>query len=252
MRSLCWFPAIQFCTVLCFGTMRSASAQPIEKVIVETYQVGPSTGGGAPLITYRIFLDLAPDHSLQMVYGDEHHSLRIETSTSFHNTVDGSVIYADQLVVDPKRPAPLTSDSWLTIGKVGADHVGIPLDLDTDGSLLGDLDPLIKADGLLPCDRSREVMDFEFEPGYLAGMKGSTIETTNGAWALLGGMKGPTKENIVLIAQLTTTGRLHFVLNAQIGTPDGNFVKVVAKAPLEGEVLFDQLTYGQRPVTYGE
>ncbi len=236
-------------------------AQPLERVIVETYHVQRPENGGAPVTTYRIFLDLAPEHTVQVLYGDDHHSLRIETFPEFHNSPVGSVAYGDRAVVDTSHRKVFATDSWLTIGLVGKDHVGIPRDLDPDGSLLicpplsaslsADkerplVDALCVADGLVPFGGGKEVVNFLMETTYLENFHGPMIETTNGAWAVLGGMKGPTEENIVLVAQISTADLLHFILNVQLGTPDGGFVKVVAKNPQEGELQFDQLTYGVR------
>ena len=243
------------------GLAFTCAAQPLEQVLVETYHVQRSENGGAPVTTYRIFLDLAPEHTLQVLYGDDHHSLRIETFPEFHNTQDGSVAYGDRAVVDTSHRKVLATDSWLTIGLVGKAHVGVPRDIDPDGSLFScpplsaslsaDLerpvvDLLCVADGLVPFGGGKEVVDFLMETTYLENFRGPVIETTNGAWAVLGGMKGATEENIVLVAQIATSDLLHFILNIQVGTPDGGFVKIVAKDPKEGELQFDQLTYGAR------
>lgn len=228
------------------------SAQPIEDVIVEKYHVQETADGGAPLVTYRVFLDLAPGHYLQMVYGDEHHELRLETSTEFHNSSGGNVRFGDRSPIDANDVHTLTQDSWLTIGMVGIAHTGIPLALDTNGTILdcdGTVekhDPLCEVDGLFPMSSMREVVNFLLDPSYLGNMRGSVIATNDGAWAMLGGLKGSTSENIVLVAQLVTTGELHLVLNAQLGTPDGGYVKVVAKDAREGELQLGALTVGSR------
>ena len=70
----------------------------------------------------------------------------------------------------------------------------------------------------------------------------SNFTTNDGAWAALGGVKGPTPENRVLIAQLTTNGKLSFGLNVQIGTPTGGFVQFVAKNPEGSEIRFEGLS----------
>ncbi len=243
------------------GLALTCSAQPLEQVLVETYHVQRSENGGAPVTTYRIFLDLAPDHTVQVLYGDDHHSLRIETFPEFHNTTEGSIPYGDRAVVDTSHRKVLATDSWLTIGLVGKDHVGIPRNMDPDGSLLSCpplsaslspdkerpvVDPLCVSDGLVPFGGGKEVVNFLMETTYLENFHGPVIETTNGAWAVLGGMKGATEENLVLVAQIATADLLHFILNVQLGTPDGGFVKIVAKDPQEGELQFDQLIYGVR------
>ncbi len=230
----------------------SVAQQPVEGIIVETVHAQPSGNGSDTLFTYRIHVDLAPDHALQVVFGETGHSLRFETSTVFHNT-QGSVIYAERLAAGPDRSEALLSDSWFAMGKVGNDHVGVLRTMDNDGSIMKcpkgvkkSTDHLCRKDGLMPTMDTRSTVNYFMESGYLLDLPGSVIETTDGAWAVLGGMKGATPENTVLIAQLVTTGTLHFTLNLQVGLPDGNFVRVVAKNPGEGELYFEGLTYGLR------
>ena len=69
------------------------------------------------------------------------------------------------------------------------------------------------------------------------------FSANNGGWAALGGVKGPTSENRVLIAQLTTNGKLSFRINIQIGTPTGGSLKFVAKNPEGMEIKFNGLEY---------
>lgn len=243
--------------LLGLAALQHCCAQPLEDVLVETYQVREQPGGQAPLITYRIFLDLAPDHRLQVVYGDEAHALRIETSPQFENSTDGSVVYGDRVTFKPTDHEVMSADSWLTIGMVGSKHIGVPRALDPDGSMLEcpsfspvdqqRLDPLCIADGLVPADNPVEVINWRLDKGYLGEVRGKVIYSNDAAWAALGGMMGATPENMVLVAQITTSGPLHFVLNVQIGTPDGKVVKVVASNPAEGELVLDALTYGIRP-----
>lgn len=254
--------------VACFLIAVQAHSQdqtttaPIEQVLVETYHVQQGSNGGGDLTTYRVYLDLAPMHSLQVIYGDEKHTLRIETTSAFFNTERSSVTYGDRLVPDPKNFEALAMDSWLTIGMVGPDHVGVPRELDKDGSILecpaptvvgsepqrNFLDPLCISDGLAPAPGPREVVNWRLDPGYLGTAKGMIILSNDAAWGMPGGMMGATEENIVLVAQITTSGPLHFVLNAQVGRPDGSYVRVVPSDPVDGELFFEQLSYGQRPV----
>lgn len=243
-------------------TTTKTTTAPIEQVLVETYHVQQGTNGRPELTTYRIYLDLAPMHSLQVIYGDEQHTLRIETTGAFYNTDKGSVVYGDRLIVDPKSFEALAMDSWLTIGMIGADHVGVPLELDGDGSILecpatdpvsgiqhrGLRDPLCVKDGLALAPEPRELVTWRLDQGYLGAVQGGTILSNDAAWGMLGGMKGATEENIVLVAQITTADPLHFTLNAQIGLPDGNYVRVVWNDPKEGELLMEQLKYGEKHV----
>jgi hypothetical protein len=236
-------------------------AQAIDSVIVEIFHVRESkVEGEAPLTTYRIFIDLAAGHELQMVYGDDRHSLKIETTTSFHNELERGVRYADRLNASSLEDPAIILDSWLTIVAVSDQYAGVPKAMDDDGSIVQCPPPidhhagasgehpdarlLCPVDGLLKVPGVREVVNFDMDPSYLGKIRGSVIGTTNGAWAVLGGVKGVTEENIVLLAQVTTTGELSFRFNLQIETPDHQPVKYVALDPGEGEILFEGLSYG--------
>ena len=246
--------------VLAPGLVR---AQAIDSVFVEVYHVQPSdVTGEPPLTTYRIFVDLAPDHELQMVYGDDKHQLRIHTTTAFHNDTLNGAKYAHQVDADRLNTSLLALDSWLTIGAASDQHMAVPRAMDTDGSILecppyparkGKKDggrtyipaPLCSSDGLMPYPEIREVVNFNFASGYLGKVKGNLLETTNGAWAVLGGKAGVTENNLLLIAQISTTGALSYLLNVQIETPEHEPVKYVARDPGPDEVLFEGLAYGQ-------
>ena len=72
----------------------------LENVIVERYYVSDSTdytdttGNALPhgSITYRLFIDMKPGYSLQVVYGVPNHELFLKTSTTFFND---KVCYAE-------------------------------------------------------------------------------------------------------------------------------------------------------------
>lgn len=235
-----------------------ARAQAIEDVLVETYAVSPDPDGGPALTTYRIFLDLAPAYRLQMIYGDEAHPLVLSSSTAFFNdTVNGGK-FADDIDGDQLNRWPAALDTWLTIGSASGMHKAVPKAIDPDGSSLecppypGTLGagpsgahekmiPLCVADGLVSDTARRDIVDFKFASGYLHRSKGNVLETTDGAWAVLGGCAGATPENMVLIAQVTTSGTLHFKLNAQLAGPDRVPAKYVSSAPAPGEVLCEKL-----------
>lgn len=236
------------------------AAQAIEDVLVETYATWPDPSGGAtPMTTYRIYIDLADGYQLQMVYGDGRHPLKISTSTWFFNdTVNGGK-FADDIHGNALREGPLAFDSWLTIGAASDMHRAVPIDLDPDGSIIHCPPPttgltsvpstgqhprraLCSQDGLVRDTALRDIVDFKFASGYLHRSKGNLLETVDGAWAALGGAKGATPENRVLIAQLSTTGQLSFKLNVQVAGPDRKPVKYVWGDAANGEVLFEGLS----------
>lgn len=226
-------------------------AQVVEDVVVETYHVQPSTTPGEPpLTTYRIYIDLAEGCALQMVYGDAAHQMFIFTSTWFQNDPANGAKYADRIDSAMSLVPSDRLDSWLTIGAVSSRHIGVPLTIDPDGSVFiceeeATRDPLCDSDGMVAVANVKEVVNFHFDPGYLNEARGQLLETTDGAWAAFGGVKGATAENMVLIAQITTTGELSFRLNLQVTDPDRKVHKCVAGNAREGETLVPELVFGR-------
>ncbi|MBK8500679.1 MAG: hypothetical protein IPL52_18110 [Flavobacteriales bacterium] len=215
----------------------SAQAQALEGIVVEKYhQLVRSTD---TLTTYRIYVDLAPEHTLQMVFGSTGHPLRIESTTEFFNDTLNGAMYGDRIDADRLAEGFTALDSWITINAGSDAHAGLPLDKDTDGSVLRSKryrkSPLARADGLVPAD-VKQVVDFKMQPGYLGNIRGTTILCVDCAWSVLGGTKGVTTDNMVLIAQISTTGVLSYELNLQIGRPGGGFVRYVAMGPQGDEI----------------
>jgi len=226
-------------------------SQALEKVIVEKYYVynpddhSDSTLNALPegSVTYRIFIDMLPDYSLQTVYGVEKHELFFKTTTSFFN--DEECFASTGFNVDAKKlhMGNVALDSWITMGAASRVHTGILRSEDNDGfSFIINRDSLKTSDGL-----TKGVLPnfklFNLDLSFFKNSSSSDYFTTyDGAWAALGGVKGPTPENRVLIAQLTTNGELTFGLNLQIGTPTGGFVQFVANNPEGSEIQFKGLT----------
>ncbi len=224
-------------------------AQQIEDVLVERYHVQDDpAGSGEALVTYRIFLDLPEGYRLLMVFGDEKNDLHFTTTTEFFNDTTDGTVYADKLDADKLNTGSLALDSWLTMGAASNRHLGVPLALDADGSILEcppygkgsllesspDRSPrydLCRRDGLMQVDSVPQVMAFRFEPGYLNKVRGGVVHTMSGAWGIMGGMKGATPENIVLIAQLSTTGVLTFAINVEVLDPQGKVIRIVHDTP---------------------
>jgi hypothetical protein len=147
--------------------------------------------------------------------------------------------------VDAKKlhKGAVALDSWITMGAASHLHTGIPRSEDDSiFSFITNRYPLSKVDGLtngvLP-----DFQVFKIDLRFFDNDSTARDFTVNdGAWAAMGGVKGPTPENRVLIAQLTTNGKLSFELNVQIGTPTGGFVQFVAKNPEGSEIKFEGLT----------
>ncbi|MGV3638486.1 MAG: hypothetical protein ACO1NQ_12670 [Flavobacteriales bacterium] len=190
----------------------------VEGVFVERI---PAPDG---LTTYRIFIDLEPDHVLQTIYGDAKHTLTLSTTTAFFNDSVYGVAFGEQLDPERLRSGYGWADSFLAFGFASGSHKAVPMHLDTDGSIQtcqGERSHRCERDGLVIADRVPTTTNMNVATGYVNSMKGGLIQTDNGGWGVLGGVKGNTPENLVLVAQLTTDGTLSYALNVQVRRPDG-------------------------------
>lgn len=234
------------------SAITEADKSALEGVIVEKYYVVDSNhdadtlGGALPkgAITYRIYIDLKPEYTLQLIYGNQMHPLTIQTSTTFYNNTDCGALIGYNVNYLKLNNGSFALDSWLTINSASNQYAGILKSDDADGSVLK-RHSLDKADGLtngnLPMIKPFN-LDLTF---FDNALDASVFSTNNGGWAAISGMKsgvtGPTKDNRILIAQLTTTGQLSFELNIQVGTPSGEVLKYVAENPADGEIKFTGL-----------
>lgn len=252
------FRAALLAAVWAGASYASAQTLGVDSVWVETYHVWDSIAtNGDPLVTYRIWVDLAPGYRMQVVYGDHRHDLEVSTSTEFVNDAANSVKYVHLLPVAALNEGYGALDSWFTMGAGSAGHWAVPLHLDGDGSVLRyppyapsvkrrDSAPsLCRRDGLLASDSVPAVVNWRFEPGYLEAVRGSVIHTMDGAWAVLGGVSAPTEDGHILIAQLTTSGQLSFRLNIQVADANRVALKYVHSEPADGEVVLPSLRYGR-------
>jgi len=201
----------------------------------DTYPIGATT--------YRIFIDMKTGYSLQAVYGTPKHELFLKTSTVFFN--DRECYAKTGFNIDAKKlhMGVVALDSWITMGAASRLHTGIlRTEDDSVFSFIQNRKYLSKVDGLtkgvLP---DFQIFNIDLNCFY-SDSNSNNFSTSDGAWAAMGGVKGPTPENRVLIAQLTTSGKLSFGLNVQIGTPTGGSVKFVATKPESAEIQFNRLS----------
>ena len=186
---------------------------------------------------------MKPGYTMQAVYGLPMHVLRIATTTEFFNNKDGGSQTGDMINEKKINDNTVALDSWLAMGGATKSHFGILKSEDKDGSIMkrGSLN---KTDGLVASKKVPLVTYFGLDLLFFDKANHSSAFTAdNGSWAIFGGVKGPTDDNKVLIAQLTTNGKLSFELNLQIGTPTGGSVQFVAKNPEGAEIFFKGLTY---------
>ena len=216
----------------------------LENIIIEKYYVADSadySNSNGSLqkgsITYRIFIDMKPDYKLQMVYGNKKHELILETSSRFYNNKEVDAYSGFNVDTRKLNKGNIALDSWITMGAASRGYTGILRSEDTTGfSLITNRPSLALADGLIK-GVLPDFKVFNINLGFFNNDSNATrFAINNGGWAAPGGVKGPTSENRVLIAQLTTNGKLSFELNVQLGTPTGGYVKFVAKNPEESEI----------------
>ena len=261
-----------FIALACFLSTAFAFAQNgLENIVVETYyvsnaadQTGSNNGGGGALpsgsVTYRIYADLLPGYKVQAMYGVAGHSLVFNTSTSFFNNEDrGS--HKPNWTRSQANDNSVNLDSYLTIGGASTDQLGILKSEDVAG-------------GMTPSDatmlqNSTAAMGFAISgasgrDGYTTGTVPTlnfvgitepinalnntnsagfnSFTTSNGSIAVLGGFQGPTANNRVLLAQITTNGIFHYEINLQIGTPSSGVQNFVAASPVGAEISLGSLS----------
>jgi hypothetical protein len=237
----------------------------LERIVVEKYYVANaadtagSTGRLAiNSVTYRIYADLKPGYKFQAVYGNIPHPLTIKTTTSFFNNEDYGATTPNGITVTQLKKNTVMLDSWISVGGAGSGKMGILKVNDTDGSIGN-------SNGILQNADSAAGVAIKTKDGLVAGTPqtvtavgidsalavfnnvsqvGNLFYVNNGAWSALNGATGPDSTNMVLIAQVTTDGKLSFKLNVQIGTPvSGESQNYVADNPTLEEKYLASLTY---------
>ncbi len=271
--------------LLAAGTIGSYAARAqadIENVIVETYYVSDAndatdqTGGGLAegSRTYRVFIDLAPGRGLRAIYGNAAHPLTVGTTTTFFNHADRGRVFGHQIANGALDEGTTALDSWLSMGAASNQRRGIPKLADGDGSIVGgtnnDGGSAGIAGGLLVNNDPAAVIALTERDGLVAlgtqpalpptfNSQGDDLAPAFGDASFAGtfhstdmrvacstpGVQGADTDNLVLVAQLTTTGELTFQLNIEIQRPDGAIVKYVANdsALAAGETPFGALNY---------
>jgi hypothetical protein len=250
----------------------------IENLIVETYYISDENdatdvdGGNLPegSITYRVFLDLAADVELTQIFSNANHTWFIESTELIWNNIDRGETLGNQIGDNRLDENTVALDSYITFGAASDAHFGLPKDLDTDGSIIGGVNndggsesieggllvntnaqmglALTEADGLLSVD---ETDIPEINAGLLSELNQVFQDEVNANFYATNsetlqfpeGVSGVTNENIILIAQITTTGELAFNFNVEIRNAEGALVRYVAQNALENEVVSPYLTF---------
>ncbi len=272
------------------GLAKAQAPAGLDSILVERYYVSDAndktvdaTGGVLPLnsVTYRIFVDMKPGYLFKAAYGVDvqpvnvrnagDHELRIATTKLFFNNEDRGATSPTFSKANAANNTVML-DSWLSVGAACANNFGIVKASDNGVS------NVVNADGVLQNNNTYAGFPLTVQDGLIAGTpevvttigitndikvfdnqndgtNGPVFSTYNGSLASLNGSSGPTAENRVLIAQITTNGALSFKLNVQLkNVSTGMAENWVADSPVTGEATHPTLTFldslGTTGVTY--
>lgn len=240
----------------------------IQDVFVEKYYIADSldatdTVNGTALekgmVTYRIYVDLAPGSRIRSIYGDTNHPIKIKsTAPVYNNTGQPGANFGFEKNRNLYLGFPsLALDSWLTLGLGAKNQSGVPKSIDTDGNafagslnfggssmiaagLLNNADtscglPLTTSDGLMPYPASVStwldggIRDASGTDTTIFGSGTSTeFFSYNSFLQQTAGVRGSTSDStIVLVGQITTKGDISFQLNLEVEQNIGGTITVV-------------------------
>jgi hypothetical protein len=259
----------------------------LERIIVEKYYIansadatqadveaGTNLGSKLPAgsTTYRIYADMLPGYRLIQVYADvaNGHKLIFRTSTYFFNSPNGD-IYANGNKSSISNKL-LALDSYLTLGTVAKDNFGIQkadddgvannISSPNTGNVLLNTSsemgvPLTTNDGMIAGTGAINApsfagIDVELGPISDGSNVVDSIVAIDGSIYTGVGAKGPVPaDNRVLIAQLTTNGKLQFELNVLVqGGPNDVGEFFVANNPAAVDINGTNPEYTIPSLTY--
>jgi hypothetical protein len=213
------------------------------------------------LVCYRIYVLLDSGYTLQAVYGLPEHPAFIKSTADFYNHPGIGNTYPN-IIPDKSLKKNLSYlDSWLSMGACAESFFGVPLRyqekplpvvIDWDKNYFSNLKgrdsdfSFRDAPGMYYLDSLPVPTMYNIDEQVKAlwsETKSAEFIMTDGAWACMGkGAKAPAKlPNAILIAQITTSGKLSYQLNLQIGTPERKYVRYVASNPTSGELTHPTL-----------
>lgn len=233
--------------------------------------------------TYRIYVDLVKGSQLKSLYGDANHALKFASTDTFFNHLADGQTFAKEFSKNRYGEGTVALDTWITLGQTTRNsaktYFGTPKNLDDDGSFIGGVNndggsagitnglltsvtcgiPLTTADGMDTITTPPTLWgDYGFlnvSSGDDSTIFGSLVSgigfTSYNAGLFNAGVGGVNADsNMVLVAQLTTTGQISFELNIEVLDTLGNTIKYVANDSvlLSNEVLSRFLKYPYAPV----
>jgi hypothetical protein len=214
------------------------------------------------LVTYRIYVLLDSGYTLQAIYGAPTHVLYIKSTASFYNHPGIGSTFPNRIPDKSLKKNLSYLDSWLSIGACSETFFAVPLryqasplpvSIDWDKNYYNNAKgrdsklSFREAPGMYHIDSlpvpTMYQIDEQLKVFNMETMS-SEFVVENGAWACMGkGSVAPNKlANAILIAQITTAGKLSYQLNLQIGTPKGKSIRYVASEPSTEEFTHHSLT----------
>jgi hypothetical protein len=250
----------------------------VENLIVETYYISDANDAtdadGGTLaegsITYRVFLDLAPNVELTQIFSNPNHTWLIESTGLIWNNIDRGETLGNQIGDNRLDENTVALDSYITFGAAADAHFALPKELDTDGSIIGgenndggseSIDggllvnsvpemglTLTQADGLISVDEAlipvlNSSLLVNLNEVFQDQVNGNSYSTNSETLQVPDGVSGVTDQNIILIAQITTMGELTFNFNVQVRNAAGVLVSYVAQNPQVNEVVSPFLSF---------
>lgn len=215
----------------------------VEDVIVEQYASFKQKG--EKIKTYRIFVDLKEGYNLQAVFGNKAHPITISSTDLILNEEVRGVTTGNRLNARKLEINDLYLDSFLTINTVSNSFAGVLKKEDTDGSIYSKRQvkdkSLAKKDGYVE-STTQPLQSMGIESDVFGKESiGKELYIDNGAWAIAGGVSGPTESNKILIAQITTKGEISYELNLQVSDPFGAVEQYVSSNAKGSEILCKHL-----------
>ena len=199
-------------------------------------------------VTYRIYVDLEENVEILKIYGEENHPIEISSTENFFNNLDRGESFGYNMNDARFDENTVCLDSWITLGfcsRPEVSYMGILKEDDPDGSFVGGSNndggsagivegllsnedasagiPITTSDGYIPVPDSlnaglanQGIEDFLVDTTIFQLEEGNTFFSTAAEVSSNIGVSGPTEDNIVLLAQLTTKGELSFKINLRL------------------------------------
>jgi len=259
-------------------TYANIGAQPgFEGIVIEKYYLADLNDSSTPFfpvpvdaVTYRVYVDMAPQWELQALFGSTNGSsgeidtLVIRSTQPFFNNEDRGRIFGYSIPTNNIDENTVLLDSWFSTGRSSSLTVGVVKPEDTNGAipafpnlngLLQNNDPtagipINSSDGNISSMSTATWSLIGINPeDFLifddTNLSGNELIISNGALtSFTTPLQGPNATNKVLIGQFTTAGEFSGQLNLQIrNTITGEIQQWIAETPDIGQYTSPDLSW---------